>query len=101
MRTLVVVGVSLVFLLIAGHGPAVSGEAGLISGCLTNDGNVVRLSLGDVPNRPCSDRQVRMSFGLSGQSGANAERLPLDQRNLPNDRDRNAGAAILRLHFPF
>ena len=107
MRTLVLAPVSLVlFLLIASHGPAAAGEARLLSGCLTREGSVVKLTLGDAPNRPCTKLQVRLSLDLSGLSDASPSRLSLENRALEN-RDSPAdgagddGAIILRLHFPF
>ncbi len=102
MRTLVLAPVSLVFfLLIASHGPATSGEARLMSGCLTNSGNLVKLSLGDAPNRPCTNLQVRMSFGIFGLNDTSPERFSLGRPDSPVDRAGDNRAIILKLHFPF
>ncbi|MCH8183874.1 MAG: hypothetical protein IID55_11880 [Proteobacteria bacterium] len=102
MRTLVLAPVSLVFfLLIANLGPAVAGEAALISGCLTNGGGLVKLSLGDAPNRPCNSRQVQLSFGIMGLNDASRERPPLRRPGFPVDGIRDGAAVVLRLHFPF
>ncbi len=101
MRTLVLAPVCLVLILFASHGPAAAGETRLISGCLTNDGNVVKLSLGNAPNRPCNERQVRLSFGVSGLNNTSPERFSLGNPNSPVRRVDDSGALILRLHFPF
>ena len=107
MRTLVLAPVSLVlFLLIASHGPAAAGEARLLSGCLTREGSVVKLTLGDAPNRPCANLQVRLSLDLSGLRDASPSRLSLKNRALENrdspvDRAGDDSAIVLRLHFPF
>lgn len=101
MRTLVLAPVCLVLILFASHGPVAAGETRLLSGCLTNDGNVVKLSLGGAPNRPCNERQVRLSFDVSGMNGPGSDRLSLGHPDTPVGRDREAGAVMLRLHFPF
>ncbi len=102
MRTLALVPVSLVFfLLIASHGAAVAGEARLVSGCLTSEGSLVKLSLGEAPNRPCTKLQVRLSFGIFGLSDASPERFSLGPSGSPVDGVRDGAAVVLRLHFPF
>lgn len=102
MRTLVLVPVSLVFLLlIASHRPAVAGEARLMSGCLTSEGSLVKLSLGDAPNRPCTNLQVRLSFGIIGLNDTSRGRLSLAHRDSPVDGVRDGATVVLRLHFPF
>lgn len=102
MRTLVLAPVSLVFfLLIASHGPAVAGEARLMSGCLTSEGNLVKLSLGEAPDRPCSNLQVRLSFGLMGLKDTSPERFSLAHRDSLPEGGRDGAAVVLRLHFPF
>ncbi len=76
MRTLVLVPVSLVFfLLIAGHAPAHAGGGGVVAGCVRGDGSVVKLALGETPNRPCNERQLRLSLGVDGLGGTGPERL--------------------------
>ncbi len=102
MRNLVLAPVSLViFLLIASHGPAVAGEARLISGCLTNSGGLVKLSLGDAPVRLCTSQQVRLSFGVSRLHDTNPARLSLGHPGFPVDGVRDGATVVLRLHFPF
>lgn len=102
MRTLVLAPVSLVFfLIVASHGPVAAGETRLISGCLTNDGNVVKLSLGNAPDRPCNERQVRLSFGVSGLNNTSPERFSPAHPDSPAGGARDTNALILRLHFPF
>ncbi len=100
MRRLVLAPVSLVlFLFIAG--PAVAEEAGLIAGCLTSNGSLVKLAPGATPNRPCTNQQVRLSFGVSKLSNTNAERLSLGDTRFPVDGVGDRAAAVLRLHFSF
>lgn len=72
-----------------------------MSGCLTREGSVVKFSLGDAPNRQCTNQQVRLSFGILGLNDASADRFSLEHRDSPANRVRDARAVILRLHFPF
>ncbi len=103
MRTLVLVPVSLVFfLLIAGHAPAHAGGSGVVTGCVGGDGSVVKLALGEAPNRPCNERQLRLSLGIDGLGGTGPERFELDQPRDPAEQTRAVdGAIVLKLHFPF
>lgn len=102
MRTLLLAPVTLVFFLfIASHGPAAAGEARLMSGCLTNSGNIVKLSLGEEPNRPCTNLQVRLSFGIVGLNDVSPERFSLEASDSPVEGVRDRAAVILKLHFPF
>ena len=102
MRTRVLAPVLLVFsLLITSHGTAVAGGVELISGCLTNSGSLVKLSLGDAPIRPCTSQQVRLSFDVSALHETNLERLSPGRPDFPVNRARGDAAVVLRLKFPF
>lgn len=107
MRTLVLAPVTLVFFLfianysVANHGSAVAGEAGLVSGCLTAEGGLVKLSLGDAPDRPCTNRQVRLSFDVSGLTGTRQGRVAPALRAPPADTVRDGTALILKFSLPF